>query len=80
MIIVLRGDATDAQVKHILDRADKLGLKPHISKGTERTIIGLIGPEDALRAIPLEVFPGVERVIPVLAPYKLVSREFRPEP
>ncbi|MBI5872948.1 MAG: 3-deoxy-7-phosphoheptulonate synthase [Candidatus Omnitrophica bacterium] len=79
MIIVLRPDATEADINHIVDRAQKLGLKPHISKGTERTIIGLIGPEDALRAVPLEAFPGVENVIPVLAPYKLVSREFQKE-
>ncbi|MFH0940788.1 MAG: 3-deoxy-7-phosphoheptulonate synthase [Candidatus Omnitrophota bacterium] len=79
MIIVLRRDATQEDVNHIIERAEKLGLKPHISKGTERTIIGLIGPEDALRAIPLEVFPGVENVIPVLAPYRLVSREFKKE-
>ena len=57
----------------------KLGLTPHVSKGTERTIIGVIGPEDVLRVTPLEVFPGVEKVMPVLAPYKLVSREFRRE-
>ncbi len=79
MIIVLRPDATDADINHITERAQKLGLKPHISKGTERTIIGLIGPEDVLRVVPLEAFPGVENVIPVLAPYKLVSREFKKE-
>ena len=79
MIIVLRPEATQADVDHIVERAGKLGLKPHISKGTQRTIIGLIGPEDVLRSIPLEVFPGVENVIPVLAPYRLVSREFKKE-
>jgi 3-deoxy-7-phosphoheptulonate synthase len=79
MIIVLRPDATDEQVRHIMDKVQKLGLKPHLSKGTERTIIGVIGPEDLLRVTPLEVFPGVEKVLPVLAPYKLVSREFRRE-
>ncbi|MEI6631537.1 MAG: 3-deoxy-7-phosphoheptulonate synthase [bacterium] len=79
MIIVLRPDATKAQVNHIIEKVQKLGLKPHVSKGTERTIIGVIGPEDVLRVTPLEVFPGVEKVIPVLAPYKLVSREFRLE-
>ncbi len=79
MIIVLRPDATKQDINYILERAGKLGLKPHISQGTERTIIGLIGPEDALRTIPLEAFPGVEKVIPVLAPYKLVSREFKKE-
>jgi 3-deoxy-7-phosphoheptulonate synthase len=79
MIIVLRPGATKEDIDHILDRAAKLGLKPHISQGTERTIIGLIGPEDALRTIPLEAFHGVENVIPVLAPFKLVSREFKKE-
>lgn len=79
MIIVLRPDATEEQFNHIIEKVQKLGLTPHVSKGTERTIIGVIGPEDILRVTPLEVFPGVERVIPVLAPYKLVSREFRQE-
>ena len=79
MIIVLRPDATEDQINHIIERVQKLGLKPHVSKGTQRTIIGVIGPEDVLRVTPLEVFPGVEKVMPVLAPYKLVSREFRSE-
>ncbi|MFA5095941.1 MAG: 3-deoxy-7-phosphoheptulonate synthase [Candidatus Omnitrophota bacterium] len=79
MIIVLRPEATEAQVNHIIEKVKKLGLTPHVSKGTERTIIGVIGPEDVLRVTPLEVFPGVERVMPVLAPYKLVSREFKRE-
>ncbi|MCM8771210.1 MAG: 3-deoxy-7-phosphoheptulonate synthase [Candidatus Omnitrophica bacterium] len=79
MIIVLRPDATETQIKHIIERVEKLGLKPMVSKGVERTIIGVIGPEDVLRVTPLEVFPGVEKVMPVLAPYKLVSREFHPQ-
>jgi 3-deoxy-7-phosphoheptulonate synthase len=79
MIIVLRPDATEANVSHILEKADKLGLKANVSRGTERTIIGLIGPEDKLQVMPLEVFPGVEKVMPVLAPYKLVSREIKKE-
>ncbi len=79
MIIVLKSDATEQQISHIIEKVEKLGLKAHISRGTERTIVGLIGPEDVLRVTPLEVFPGVERVIPVLAPYRLVSREFKKE-
>jgi len=79
MIIVLRPDATQEQLDHIVDKVKKMGLSPHVSKGTERTIIGVIGPEDILRVTPLEVFPGVDKVMPVLAPYKLVSREFRKE-
>ncbi len=80
MFIVLRPDATDGQIEHIIEKVKKLGLTPHVSKGTERTIIGVIGPEDVLRVTPVEVFPGVEKVIPVLAPYRLVSREFQSEP
>jgi len=77
MIVVLRQDATKEQIGHILEKVQKLGLTPHISEGKERTIIGVIGPEDILRVTPLEVFPGVDKVMPVLAPYKLVSREIR---
>lgn len=79
MIIVLRPDASEKQVEHIVEKVKSWGLSPMISKGVERTIIGVIGEEDILRVQPLEAFPGVEKVIPVLAPYKLVSREFKPE-
>jgi len=79
MIIVLKANASEDQIKHILDKTKELGLKPNVSRGVERTIIGLIGPEDVLRVTPLEIFPGVEKVIPVLAPYRLVSREFKKE-
>lgn len=77
MIIVLRPDATKQQVKHIVEKVKKLGLKPWVSQGVERTIIGVIGAEDVLRIQPLEVFPGVEKVMPILKPYKLVSRDFK---
>jgi 3-deoxy-7-phosphoheptulonate synthase len=79
MIIVLKKNATEEQINHIVEKVQKLGLTPHLSKGTERTIIGVIGPEDVLAVTPLEVFPGVEKVMAVLAPYRLVSREFKPE-
>ena len=80
MIIVLKPRATKQQIDHLLERIKALGLKPMVSKGTELTIIGVIGSEDVLRVQPLEVIPGVEKVMPVLKPYKLVSREFKPEP
>ncbi|MDO8603704.1 MAG: 3-deoxy-7-phosphoheptulonate synthase [Candidatus Omnitrophota bacterium] len=79
MIIVLRSDATKKQIDHLVDKVKKLGLKPMVSKGIERTIIGVIGEEDVLRVQPLEAFPGVEKVMPILKPYKLVSREFKLE-
>ena len=80
MIIVLKPHATKKQIGHVVEKIKELGLKAMVSEGVERTIIGVIGPEDALRVQPLEVFPGVEKVLPVLKPYKLVSREFKPEP
>ena len=79
MIIVLKPDVTQEQKDYIIERMHKLGLSPHVSRGVERTIIGVIGPEDVLRVTPLEAFPGVEKVLPVLAPYRLVSREFKAE-
>ncbi len=79
MIVVLRKNVTEEQIKHLVEKAESLGLRANISRGVERTVVGLIGPEDVLRVTPLEVFPGVEQVIPVLAPYKLVSREFKKE-
>ena len=79
MIIVLRSDATKKQVNHIVEKVKKLGLKPWVSKGVERTIIGVIGEEDILRVQPLEVFPGVEKVLSILTPYKLVARDIKKE-
>ena len=79
MIIVLKPKATKQEIDHIIAKVKKLGLKPMVSRGVERTIIGVIGEEDIIRLEPLEVFPGVEKVMPILKPYKLVSRDFKPE-
>ncbi len=79
MIIVLRPDATKKDLNHLVARIKKLGLKPWISKGVERTIVGIIGEEDLIRTQPLEVFPGVEKVMQILKPYKLASRDFKKE-
>lgn len=78
MIIVLRPDVTDEQFKHIIEKIEGKGLRAHISRGTERTIIGAIGDETVLESLPLEALPGVEKVMPVLKPYKLVGRDFHP--
>ncbi len=79
MIIVLRPDATDEQIGHIKERLEELGLAVHISKGKERTVLGAIGDERVLQELPLAAFPGVEKVVPILKPYKLASREFHSE-
>ncbi|MEK6680427.1 MAG: 3-deoxy-7-phosphoheptulonate synthase [Nitrospirota bacterium] len=79
MIIVLKPDATKEQIDHIVEKLKGFGLQIHMSKGEERTIIGVIGDERVLANQPLEVFPGVEKVMPILQPFKLVSREFKKE-
>ena len=79
MIIVLRPDASKKELDHLVTKIKSLGLKPWISKGVERTIVGVIGEEDIIRIQPLEVFPGVEKVLQILKPYKLASRDFKKE-
>ncbi len=79
MIIVLKPQATEGEIAQIVKTIESFGLAAHVSKGTERTIIGAIGDERALQERPLEAFPFVEKVLPILKPYKLASREFKPE-
>jgi 3-deoxy-7-phosphoheptulonate synthase len=79
VIIVVRPDATDEQVAHIIKKIKDHGLQAHVSRGTERTIIGAIGDEAVLRSLPLEAIPGVEKALPILKPFKLASLEFRKE-
>jgi 3-deoxy-7-phosphoheptulonate synthase len=79
MIIVLKPGHEEEDLHRIVRRLEDLGLRTHVSKGEHRTIVGAIGDERTLRDVPLESLPGVETVLPILKPYKLVSREFKPE-
>ncbi|HEX4589527.1 MAG TPA: 3-deoxy-7-phosphoheptulonate synthase, partial [Gemmataceae bacterium] len=79
MIIVVRPDATEAQIQHILDRVQELGFTPHYSRGEQRTIIGAIGDETKVTAESLAAISGVEQVLPILKPFKLASRELKRE-
>lgn len=79
MIIVLKPDATEENLQIILERLKSLGLSGHVSRGEYRTIVGAIGDETRLQNLPLEAFPGVEKVLPILQPFKLASREFKSE-
>lgn len=80
MIIVLKPDVTEKQIEHVIERVESLGLRPHLSRGTYRTIVGVIGDEEKLRTAPLQAIPGVADVLPILPPYKLASNEAHPEP
>lgn len=75
MIIVLKPTATKADADEILNQIAAVGLKPLYMPGTERTVLGAIGDERVLGNMHFESHPLVERVTPILTPYKLVSRE-----
>ncbi len=79
MIIVLKPSATEEDIAHIVDRVTGVGLSPFVKRGTERTIIGVVGDERLLASVPVSAFSGVETALPILSPYKLVSREFKQE-
>jgi 3-deoxy-7-phosphoheptulonate synthase len=80
VIIVLKPGVTDEQIDHVIQRVESLGLRAHLSRGTYRTIIGIIGDESKAQAEPLSAIPGVAQVVPILPPYKLASIEAQPEP
>lgn len=80
MLIILKESATDAQIDHVVERVEGLGLATHLSRGTYRTVIGVIGDEEKLQAASPEAIPGVAKVVPVMPPYKLASREAHPQP
>ncbi|HHW42970.1 3-deoxy-7-phosphoheptulonate synthase [Desulfofundulus thermobenzoicus] len=79
MIVVMQQDATEEQINAVVARLDKNGFQVHLSRGVERTIIGAIGDRTRLQDEFLEAMAGVEKVMPVLQPYKLASRAFHPE-
>jgi len=80
MIIVMKPGATETELKEVSTVLENAGLGVHISKGSERTIIGVIGDKRLLRDIPLELMQGVEKLVPIMESYKLAGRTFKPEP
>ena len=79
MIIVLKPIATKEDADEIISQIAKLGLKPLYMPGTERTVLGAIGDERVLASLHLESHPLVERITPILTPYKMVSRDVHPQ-
>lgn len=77
MMIVMRSSAEQKDVQHILDRLEEAGAAGHVSGGDVVTVIGVIGDREVISGLPLEAYPGVDKVLPILRPFKLVSREFR---
>src|SRR5690606_25271883 len=79
MIIVMNNSATDAEVKAVVERLQSIGCEAHVSVGQYRTVIGALGDREAIRQLPWEAMGGVEKAVPVMKPFKFVSREFQAE-
>lgn len=77
MIVIMSHKATESQINEIINFIEESGFKTHVSKGKERTIIGVIGDDRYLLKDVLRAKVGVEDVVSILKPFKLVSREFR---
>ena len=75
MIIVMKPHATEKQIEGVVEAIHEIGFREHISKGKETTIIGMIGDERKVEPSRFQLLDGVERVIPVLKPFRLASRD-----
>jgi 3-deoxy-7-phosphoheptulonate synthase len=79
MIIIMRTDATQEQIREVCSRVESNGLRVHLSQGVERTVIGAVGDGRPVQQGQFLHLIGVERVVPITQPYKLASRQFKPE-
>jgi 3-deoxy-7-phosphoheptulonate synthase len=80
MIVVMEPNAADEKIDNVARRVSELGLKAHVIRGTERTVIAAVGDERKIKVESFERFPGVSEVLPILAPYKMASKELRKDP
>jgi 3-deoxy-7-phosphoheptulonate synthase len=79
MLVVMRDHASQETIDHVVEILHEHGAEAHLSQGEVKTIIGVIGEREIIYTLELEGLPGVEEVVRVLKPYKLVTREFQPE-
>jgi 3-deoxy-7-phosphoheptulonate synthase len=79
MIIVFKKGTEKKNIEYVQEKLEEFGFQIHLSEGVERTIMGAIGDERTLRDKPLSSMPGVEKVVPIVKPYKLVSNDFKQE-
>lgn len=79
MMIIMRTDASKREIEAVIEKVKANGLAAHISEGEERTVIGAVGDGRTIYRDQFMLLPGVDRVVPISRPYKLASREFRPE-
>ena len=78
MMIVMKAEATEEEIEAVIDRIESVGARAHPSRGEEVTVIGAIGDREHVQRLDLEGYPGVDKVVPILKPYKLASAQIRP--
>src|ERR1700704_5144912 len=77
MMIVMKETATEEQVQSVVDRIESVGAHAHPSRGDEVTVIGAVGDREHIARLELHGSPGVDRVVPILKPYKLASSQLK---
>src|ERR1700738_4469570 len=77
MMIIMKPTATEQDIQAVIDRVRDVGARTHISRGDEITVIGAIGDREHVQRLELDGSPGVDRVVPILKPYKLASAQFK---
>src|SRR5262249_6447440 len=80
LLIVMGPEATPDQTDHVVARLEEAGVAARVSRGREATVIGAIGDRELLATLPVEGYPGVEQVVPIIKPYRLVARELAADP
>src|ERR1051325_10116086 len=79
MVVVMKSGSTPQQLEHVVKLVREMGLKEHVIVGTERTVIAVIGDDRFKDKSRLETVEGVDRAVPILAPYKMASVEVKKE-
>ena len=80
MIVVMKQGAAPKQIEHVIERIEQLGLRSHVIEGTELTVVAALGEKRDGAKQALETMDGVDKVVPILAPYKMASTEVKKEP
>jgi len=79
MIVIMKADSTEEQLTAVVAKVERLGFKPHLSKGEKKTIVGVVGNGKMIDQEQFTMLEGVDSVVRIMKPYKLAGREFRKE-
>jgi 3-deoxy-7-phosphoheptulonate synthase len=78
MIVNMSDGATEQEIEHVIERIREAGYQPHVTRGTQRTIVAAVGSGRRHEIEALQVAPGVDNVVPIAQPFKLVSKQVKP--